>query len=198
MLVGRRSARSCSGRSTLRGTGTTFGTAPPERNGGRVARARAAAASERRTAALGRLSTLRRRSGTTVGWPERAEHQRKIVAPWDRDVGRRHGSAWLRRRMIDAPRDRYDDRRRTTGAERRWGCLSAHSSSGRQTRCGARTTVGAALTERNSGRVAGGSRPRSRGRTWASSGRSRPRARGRTLADSRGRSQASSDREKIE
>jgi len=75
MLVGRWSARSCSGRSTLRGIVTTFSTAPPERNGGRVARARAAAAAERRAAALRRLSTLRRRSRTTVGWPERAEYQ---------------------------------------------------------------------------------------------------------------------------
>ena len=42
----------------------------------------------------------------------------------------------------------------TSGAEQRQGCWSAHSSSGRQTRCGARTTVGAAMPEQNGGRVA--------------------------------------------
>ena len=94
---GRQSAHSGSGKSSPLGTGTSVGAALPELSSGRVAGARAVAAADRRAAALGRRSAPSRRSGRAVGSPESAQWQRQI----------------------DAPRDRDDGRRRTSGAEQR-------------------------------------------------------------------------------
>ena len=117
---------------TRRGTGMTVGDALPVWNGGRVAGARTASAADRRAAGPGRRLAPRRQSGRAVGSPERAQRQRQIDVPRDRDDGRRH----------------------IAGAERRKDRRSVHSGSGRSTRCGIGTTVGTAPPEPKGGRVA--------------------------------------------
>ena len=112
---------------------TTVGSAPPERKGDRVAGAHTAAVADQRAAGQGRRSAPRRRSGTAVGSPERAQRQRQI----------------------NATRYRDDGPHRTARSEPPWGRRSACSGSRRLTRRGTGTTVGTEPPEQNGDRVVG-------------------------------------------